>query len=121
MLLTPRYCHSSCIITSDDRSTQSIIIIGGETNEERISKSTEILDLKGNEWVQGPELPLGMVLASCVALPPPSNLACLVVGGWNEKEPHTSNVYGLNRKLTQWKLLGHIRTGKREHIALAFS
>ena len=42
---------------------------------------TEILHSKSPKWVQGPELPLGISNASCVALPPTSDIACIVVGG----------------------------------------
>ena len=80
-LLEARCCHSSCTIDADDGSTQSIIVIGGETDQEQYSKTTEILDTKNLKWIQGPELPLGTVSASSVALPPTSKFFCVLIGG----------------------------------------
>lgn len=66
--------------------------------------------------------------ASCVALPPTSDIACIVVGGETSRigrdlarETFSSNVYALNRKLTEWTLLGTIRKGRSNHIALPIS
>ena len=117
-LFTPRVGHSSCVIQSDDGSDKCIIIIGGWTDQESFLKSTEILDLTDQKWVQGPELAVGMRAAACVALPPSSNFACVVVGGWTKKEDCSSNVYGLDKSLMEWKLLGKIRNGRHSHIAL---
>ena len=143
-LLTPRCRHSSCTIQSDDGSTKCIIIIGGWTDEEENSKSTEILYVADQKWVQGPNLPVGIRSAACVALPPTSNFACVVVGGYtledpSSGEPHLEdhhwmtiigpphldvtypNVYGLDTKLMKWTLLGEIRTSRTCHIALPIS
>jgi len=129
-LLTGRADHSSCAIQSDDGSIQCIIIIGGETDSEKLfSKTTEILNLKDEKWIPGPSLPLGISNASCVALPPTTNFACVLIGGQvggqayeGESWPGClSNVYGLNRTLTEWKLIGKISRGRRQHIALPFS
>ena len=117
-LSTPRVDHSSCAIKSDDGSAQSVIIIGGRTNQEHNSKTTEVLNVKTSKWVKGPDLPEGIWNASCVALPPTSNIACVVVGGSTETKRYSSDVYGLNRALTDWSLLGSIRTGRFSHIAL---
>ena len=124
LLLEPRRNHSSCAIQSDDGSIQSIIIIGGATFlEHRLvyASTTEILHLTDPKWVQGPELPLGIINASCVALPQTSAFACIVVGGETRRLVFSSNVYGLNRRLTEWTLLGTIRTGRSSHIALPIS
>ena len=117
-LSTPRHDHISCAITSDDGSTQSVIIIGGRTNQEHNSKTTEVLNVKTSKWVKGPDLPTGIWNASCVALPPTSNFACVVVGGSTEEKLYSSDVYGLSRTSTDWTLLGTIRTGRFAHIAL---
>ena len=96
------------------------------------ASTTEILHLKDPKWIKGPELPLGILNASCVALSPTSAFACIVVGGKTyktgmpfgrpfAKEKLSSNVYGLNRKLTEWTLLGTMRTGRCNHIALPIS
>ena len=151
MLLQPRAFHSSCSIQSDDGSTKCIIIIGGNTNKESPSKSVEILNVKDlrsylsskfkwsledQMWTQGPPLPCGIRFSACVSLPPTTNFACLVIGGdarqyeknmlpngrrWDRFNEYTSDVYGLNKKLTEWKLLGRIRTGRSGHIALPLS
>ena len=120
-MLTPRDYHCSCAIQSDDGLTKCVIIIGGTTNKGRFSKSTEILNLKDQKWVQGPLLPVGIEDAACVALPPQSDFACIVVGGEKSDENVSPNVYGLNKTLTKWSILGKIKTGRRRHIALPLS
>ena len=97
--------------------------MGGDTwlGQKCHSKSTEILHLKDKKWVLGPELPLEIKYSSCVALPPTSNFACVIIGGWTKEECYSSKVYGLNESLTEWLLLGNIRTRRRSHIALPLS
>ena len=115
---------------SDDGSTKCIIVIGGLTDEgpdEKVLRTSEILDLHNRKWVQGPELPLGLHSAACVALPPTSKFACVVLGGFtgtgeDENDGKLSNdVYGLNNKLTEWTILGKMRGGSCRHIALPLS
>ena len=120
-LLTPRCRHSSCTIQSDDGSTKCIIIIGGWTDHESFSKSTEILDLTDQKWIQGPELAVGIKAAACVALPLSSNFACVIVGGKSKKDYYSSDVYGLDKNSTEWTLLGKMRKGRHSHIALPIS
>ena len=116
-LLTTRFQHSSCTLRGDDGSIQSIIIIGGKTSHEDYSKTTEILNMKSLKWIEGPELPLGIKNSSCVALPPTNNFACVLVGGLTEDQ-YSSDVYGLDRSLSEWTLLGKIRTARGRHLAL---
>ena len=125
-LLTPRCRHSSCTIQSDDGSTKCIIIIGGQTDLEEFSKSTEILYLAKKSWVKGPELPEGVNSAACVALPSTSNFACVVIGGFTKEAVSlpgatSSNVYGLNKDLNGWTFLDKISTSRAIHIALPIS
>ena len=84
----------------------------------------EILDLKEQRWGKGPNLPLGTHLASCVALPPTSDFACVLIGGRTQKNVEMckgENVFGLKKSLDEWILLGTIQTGRFSHIALPFS
>ena len=78
--------------------------------------------MKEQRWVKGPNLPLGTHLASCVALPPTLDYACLLIGGRSRDEKYKYNrivnVYGLKKSLDEWTLLGKIREGKYSHIAL---
>ena len=120
-LLTARHYHSSCAIQSDEGSTLFIIIIGGETDQQHFSKSTEILNLKDQKWVQGPQLPCGIRFATCVALPPSTNFACVIVGGQSEEDNYSSKVYALNKIMSEWTVLGNIRTGRYSHIAIPIS
>ena len=78
------------------------------------------MDIKNLKWIQGPELPLGIRLSSCVALPQTSAFACVLIGGVTEGKMISSNVYGLKRSLKEWTLLGKIRKGRWGHIALPF-
>ena len=96
-------------------------MIGGSTDKEYYSKTTEILDMTNLKWMQGPKLPFGIRKASSVALPPTSKFICVVIGGLSEKEESSSIVYGLNRSSKEWTLLGKIRTGRWGHIALPLS
>ena len=120
-LLKPRWRHSSCAIRSEDGSTKSIIIVGGETDPPPSINTTEILHLKDPKWVQGPELPLGIRYASCVELPLTSSFACVLIGGYTENGNYSSDVYGLNRRFTEWTHLGEIRATRSSHIALPIS
>ena len=96
--------------------------MGGWTSqEELIDKSTEILNTKDQKWSQGPTLPCGMVYAACASLPFSNDFACIIVGGATIEEEYSSNVYGLNKALTEWKHLGKIREGRRFYIALPLS
>ena len=86
-------------------------------------------------WTQGPPMPCGIRFSACVPLPPTTNFACLVIGGdtrqyekiilpsgkHDKYDEYTSDVYGLNNELTEWRLLGKIRTGRSKHIALPLS
>ena len=135
--MVARSHHSSCAIQADDGSTQCILVLGGQTNQEQFSKSTEILNVKDQKWVQGPTLPFGVKYAACVALPPLSNFACALIGGQikdNHPSSHSSHlltdhtyslcVYGLNKTLTKWLLLGKMNigaAGKGHPIALGLS
>ena len=136
--MVARSHHSSCAIQADDGSTQCILVLGGQTNQEQFSKSTEILNIKDQKWIQGPTLPFGVKYAACVALPPSSNFACALIGG-EINDNHTSRlssqsltshhtysfcVHGLNKTLTKWLLLGKIdigAAGTGHHIALGLS
>merc|ERR1711997_771212 len=107
-LISARYGHCSCIIQSDDGTTDVIVIIGGDTNQ-GITNTTEIFNIKESKWTQGPPLPFGIDDAACVSLPPTmksvSNISCVVVGGTNldatiRNKYNSSDVYGLNSSLT---------------------
>ena len=92
--------------------------MGGQTDREGASKSTEILNVKDKTWVQGPSLPWETKYAACVALPPAKSFCCVAIGGWTSKKHCSSDVYGLNKSLTEWTFLGNIRLGRYDHIAL---
>ena len=128
-LLSERCFHSSCAILSDDGSVQFIIIMGGTTchrnskfeYERKYSKSTEILNIKYQEWIRGPTLPCEIRQAACVSLPFLTDFACIIVGGSTFEEYCSSDIYGLNNALTEWKHLGKIRKGRQSHIAVSLS
>ena len=121
-MITARFSHSSCAIQSHDGTTESIIIIGGITNE-GLTKSTEIMKVKEQKWTQGPNLPYGIKNAACVALPPTMDHACIVIGGEGEtnEERFSSKIYALDKSLSTWSYLGQITNGRRDHIALSIS
>ena len=90
-------------------------------NEVFYSKSTEILNIKDQKWIIGPNLPCGIGRTECVSLPPSTNFACIIVGGATIEENLSSNVYGLNKNLSEWTPLGKIRKGRQGNIALPLS
>ena len=122
-LLSERCFHSSCAIQADDGSVQSIIIMGGRTSHDswQHSNSTEILKIKDQKWIQGPNLPCGILHAACVSLPFSTDLACIIVGGSNIENYYSSDIYGLNNALTEWKHLGKLKRGRQGHIAIPLS
>ena len=128
--MSARTHHSSCAIQADDGSTQCILILGGQTDQEEFSKSTEIFNINDQKWIQGPSLPFGVKYAACVPLPPTSNFACALIGGKiNDKELWEQKAYslcahGLNKALSKWSFLGKISNctvGAGHHIALSLS
>ena len=72
------------------------------------SKTTEILCVTEQKWVQGPRLPVDLGFATCAALPPTSNFACVIVG-CSLSEKSFLYVYGLDKNLSEWTLLGRIK------------
>ena len=118
-LLLERNSHCSCVIQSDDGTPESIIVIGGYHQGIR-TNTTEIFKISEKKWIQGPPCPCGIANAACASLPPTmksvSNIGAVVVGGDTEKERFSSDVYGLNRSLTNWKHLGKIKKGRIGHI-----
>ena len=79
------------------------------------------MNIKDQKWVQGPELPCGIRFATCTALPQSNNFACVVVGGQSEEENYSSQVYALNKTMSEWTVLGNIRIGRYSHIAIPIS
>ena len=87
--------------------------------------------INNQKWAQGPPLPCVVKDAHCVPLHPQTNFACVIIGGWIGGDDHiriesglinrSSDVYGLNKELTEWKLLGKIKTGRRNHTAIPLS
>ena len=92
--------------------------MGGLRND---SISTEIYNIKDEMWIQGPTLPCEERCATCAPLPPTSNYACILIGKGTVKNNFSSNVYGLNKNLTDWTLLGKIKKGSDHYIALPLS
>ena len=85
------------------------------------------MNFKDQKWIQGPELPCNdaqeyrTITALCVELPEATDIACVVIGGNIGEEYCSSNVYGLNKSMTEWTSLGKTRKGRFRHIALPFS
>ena len=73
------------------------------------SRTTEILNVQDQTWARGPKLPSEVRWASCDPLPPIINFACVILGKMSEETNYCSNVYGLNRTLTEWTLFGSHR------------
>ena len=78
--------------------------------------TTEILNMKYQTWARGPTLPSEVIWTSCVLLPPIINFACVIVGKRTQETNYCSNVYGLNRALTEWTLIGKYRKYSEKYI-----
>ena len=136
-MISPRSCHASCTILSEDGSTDCIILIGGYTENKQLNESygreylntTEILKIQEENWIEGPKLPDEMKVLGCVGLPPSSNYGCLVVGGRIKVDkdrsttdqdlhfwPKATNLYGLEKSLTSWTFLGQLKLTEAEEF-----
>ena len=94
-------------------------MIGGKTKREGdYAKSTEIFSFKNRKWVVGPPLPYGIKSAACIAGPQLCNFACILVGGQTQERRHSKIVFGLNKNLSEWIILGTLKKGRYDHIAI---
>ena len=73
-------------------------------------------------------MPEGIGKPVCISLPPTTNFSCVIVGGTTNGEfdkqileGFSTNIYGLNKTLTEWSHLGKIREGSRFNVALPLS
>ena len=71
--------------------------------------------------MKGPNLPCGIGKPACVSLPPITNFACVIVGGAIKGKTSSSDIYGLNKTLTEWTHLGKLRKEEYWPIALPLS
>ena len=87
------------------------------------TKSTEVLKTDESSWSKGPNLPIGIRSAACVSIPCKfrTKYASLVIGGYTPDEKFSPNIYALDIDLTEWHLIGKLKTGRRNHIALLCS
>ena len=108
----------SCPIQSEDGTIDSIIILGGKVENgteglENYPISTEIMTVKDQMWIEGPKLPIGIKSTALVSLPPTLMYACVAIGGYTLDaaigKHDDNNVYGLDRLLTTWTLLGKLK------------
>ena len=84
------------------------------------STSTEVFEIERNMWSRGPDIPVGLRSAACVAIPPKFGIqyCCLLIGGYSSEEKFSPNIYALDNRLTTWFLIGKLQIGRRNHIAL---
>ena len=116
-LLEGRNCHSSCALKSIDGT---IVIVEGYTESSPNSSSTELFSIKENRWSRGPNLPIGVSSASCVALPNHTSYSCLLIGGWSKSEEGkefdlSDSIYALDKDLKTWALVGHLKEARYGH------
>ena len=120
-LLEGRHCHSSCSLISSEGSIDTIVIVGGYTESSAISSSTELFSIKENRWSIGPDLPIVVSSASCVALPNHKTYSCLLIGGWSKegKEYYLSDsIYALDKELKTWALVGRLKDARYGHTII---
>ena len=68
-------------------------------------------------WSRGPDLPIVVRSASCVALPYHAGYSCLLIGGESEnaKEYISDSIYALDNDLKRWTLVGHLNEARYGH------
>ena len=96
----------------------TIVIVGGYTESSLMTSSTELFNIKENRWSRGPDLPIVVRSASCVALPHHPIYSCLLIGGRSKesKEEYISDsIYALDNDLKRWTLVGHLKEARYGH------
>ena len=78
-----------------------LITIGGDTTEEMFTRSTEVLNTDENRWSKGPNLPIGIRSAACVAIPCKfrTKYCSLLIGGYTPDEKFSPYIYALDVNL----------------------
>ena len=117
-MLEGRHFHSSCVLKSREGIINTIVIVGGYTKSSLFSSSTELFSIKENRWSRGPDLPVVVRSASCVALPHHPIYSCLLIGGRSKegKEEYISDsIYALDKALKTWALVGHLKEARFGH------
>ena len=88
------------------------------------SSSTELFNIKENSWSKGPNLPVVVWRASCVALPYHARYSCLLIGGKSEEakvsirykgEYISDSIEALDNDLKSWTLVGHLKEARYGH------
>ena len=104
-LLEGRHCHSSCALKSIDGTIDTIVIVGGYTESSLMTSSTELFNIKENRWSRGPNLPIGVNSASCVAPRNHTSYSCILIGGWsnNKVSTHWTRIWKHGLLLVIWK------------------
>ena len=106
---------------SREGNVNTIVIVGGCTESSYFSSSTEILSIKENRLSRGPDLPIVVRSASCVALPYHKRYSCLLIGGRSKegKEDYISDsIYALENDLKRWILVGHLKEARWGHSVI---
>ena len=105
----------------------TILIVGGctesslsrfKSTRHTYSSSTELFNIKENSWSKGPNLPVVVWRASCVALPYHTIYSCLLIGGRSKEgneEYISDNIYALDNDLKTWTLVGHLKEARYGH------
>ena len=115
--------HASCAINCKEGSIKTIIVVGGSTDFEEYSSSTELFDAKENQWSRGPDLPIKVKEAACVTTPSNMKYSCLVIGGISKewfgyKEYISRSIFGLDQELKSWTHVGFLKRARYGHIIL---
>ena len=121
-MLEGRHFQSSCALKSREGIINTILIVGGCTksspNKYKYKSSSELFSIKENRWSKGPDLPIVVKSASCVALPYHTIYSCLLIGGRSEEEKESyisDSIYALENDSKRWTLLGHLKEARCGH------
>ena len=117
-MLEGRHFHSSCALKSREGIINTILIVGGCTKSSPITSSSELFSIKENRWSKGPDLPIVVKSASCVALPYHTIYSCLLIGGRSKEgteEYISDSIYALDNDLNGWTLVGHLKEARCGH------
>jgi len=98
-LKTGRTGHSCGKVKKDSQSSEYVIIVAGGSPDISPFTSVEILEDGSSEWIEGPELPVGLSSASMVE---DSKGGVIVVGGRFEGGSKSDKLFHLAHAKAEW-------------------
>ena len=103
--LNVKRIDSGCALMTTLNNEKKIVVTGGFVDNDHTSMtSTEILDLNGNQWIYGPELPKPHHTHDMVSL---ADKVYVIAGGGRRsyENDYYNTIYEMDSTLKSWRLL----------------